>query len=230
MNYIWELMLQADKEGIARTDIHLINAQNPSPYIEISMEELNVKEIEENTVEVNPLYRFPHELGKLFSADISGFEKTRELFLDICFHYIAQLDLREGLSRKDFYISSMLEDFDAGRYGIRAEEGLYLFDRGEAKQLMSYYLYLIKTGNYLAAFRRAVKNVYPHSLIYENNDRTKEIFVYLGVEDTENEQKRIKFLTMLFLPIQEEVQIFYNHHFGIIGIDETMEVDEMMLV
>ena len=33
----------------------------------------------------------------------------------------------------------------------------------------------------------------------------------------------------MFLPVQETVHFFYENHFGIIGVDETMVVDEMVI-
>ena len=33
----------------------------------------------------------------------------------------------------------------------------------------------------------------------------------------------------MFLPMQATVHWFYGHHFGIIGVDETMVVDEVVV-
>ena len=41
--------------------------------------------------------------------------------------------------------------------------------------------------------------------------------------------ERAAFLRELFLPVQETVHFFYENHFGIIDVDETMLVDEMVI-
>lgn len=71
--------------------------------------------------------------------------------------------------------------------------------------------------------------LYPEVFIYENNETTYELLIYLGVKETEQERERVAFLVELFLPMQETVHLFYEHHFGIIGVDETMVVDEMVV-
>ena len=37
-------------------------------------------------------------------------------------------------------------------------------------------------------------------------------------------------MTDTFLPVKEEVKVFYDSHFGIMDLDETMIMDRIMLV
>ena len=48
-------------------------------------------------------------------------------------------------------------------------------------------------------------------------------------EDLKKEQEKAAFLRELFLPMQEKVYYFYEHHFGIIGVGDTMVLDEMVI-
>ena len=59
--------------------------------------------IENSIVEVNPIYRFANELGEVFLPDVKGYEKVREIFLDVIMHYIAVWDLRSGTDKKGAY-------------------------------------------------------------------------------------------------------------------------------
>lgn len=229
MNYAWEAMLQADRDDISRDDIRFVNAAIASPYVEISLENLNADFIEGRAVEINPLYRFGKELGTLFDGNIPWLEQTRQIFFDVCMHYITQLDLREGLSRQDFYLHLLERDFVQGRFGGKATMAVGLFTKCERKKWLASLLNLMHGGNYLYEFRKILKEIYPQFLLYENNDMAYELLVYLGAQETTAERGRIKFLIWLFLPIQYVVHIFYDHHFGIIGIDETMVLDEMVL-
>ena len=47
--------------------------------------------------------------------------------------------------------------------------------------------------------------------------------------DTDAQRERAAFLRDMFLPVQATVHFFYENHFGIIGVDETMGVDEMVI-
>lgn len=229
MNYAWEAVLQAEKQHRARDGLRFVEAVNPSPYIEISVEDLNLESPEEDRVEINPLYRLGDVFGQLFDRNVEGLGQTREAFFDVCMHYIVQLDLREGLSKEDFYHRRAAADIREGQYGADAAGRFSLFDKAEQGFILRTYLQFLRTGNYLEEFGRVVTHLYPHACIYENNDRAFELLVYLGVEDTKQERERSDFLRGMFLPIQEKVYWFYEHHFGIIGVDETMGINEAVI-
>lgn len=229
MNYAWEAVLQAEKQHRDRDELRFMEAVNPSPYLEVSVEDLNLESPEEDRIEINPLYRLWDVFGQLFDRNIGGLEQTREAFFDVCMHYIVQLDLREGLTKEDFYYRRITADICGGQYGGAAAERFSLFDKAEQKFILCSYLQFLKTGNYLEEFRRVMIHLYPHTRIYENNDRVFELLVYLGIKETEQERERAEFLREMFLPIQETVHWFYEHHFGIIGVDETMMIDEAVI-
>ncbi len=229
MNYAWEVVLQAEKENQSRDMLQFVEASEPSPYIEVSMTDLNMDTLEENKVEINPLYRFEDVFGKLFDKNIEEMRQTREIFFDVCMHYIVQLDLREGLSREDFYCELIADDLEQGKYGALAQRRFSLFTKSEQKLILQSYLQLLKTGNYLEEFRKVVTRLYPRTIIYENNEAVQELLVYLGIKETERDREKAAFFVEMFLPIQETVYFFYEHHFGIIDVDETMVMDEMVI-
>ena len=49
------------------------------------------------------------------------------------------------------------------------------------------------------------------------------------MKKTEEEQKRLEFLQGLFLSVDISMCLFWEHHFGIIGIDETMVMGDMVV-
>lgn len=229
MNYAWEVVLLAEKNGRERDELRFVEAINPSPYIEVSVTDLNMECPDEEHVEINPLYRFADVFGKLFNKNIEGMEQIRELFFDVCMHYIVQLDLREGLSKEDYYYSLLVGDIRNGKYGEKMKGRFGLFELAEQKVILRAYLRLLKTANYLEEFRKAVIRLYPNAFIYENNETAYELLVYLGTKESGKERERVNLLREMLLPMQETVHFFYEHHFGIIDVDETMGVDEMVI-
>lgn len=229
MNYAWEAVLQAEKDNRDRDTLRFVEAKAPSPYIEVSVEDLNLEAPEEDRVEINPLYRFEDVFGRLFDKNVEEMAQTREIFFDVCMHYITQLDLREGLSKEDFYCELAAGDLKKGKYGEMAAKRFSFFDRAEQKVILRSYLQLLRTGNYLEEFRKVVKRLYSQAIIYENNETAQELLVYLGVKESDKEREKAAFFVELFLPIQTAVYFFYEHHFGIIDVDETMMMDEMVI-
>lgn len=229
MNYAWEAVLQAEKNMGDRNKLRFVEASTPSPYMEVSVLDLNQESPEDDRVEINPHYRLGDVFGTLFDRNVTGMEQTREQLFDICLHYLVQLDLREGLSKEDYYSKLASDDIKDGKYGARTARRFTLFGNAEQKKIVRSYLQLLKTGNYQEEFKRILALLYPHAYIYENNETAYELLIYLGVKETETERERVSLLREMFLPIQENVHWFYEHHFGIIGMDETMALDEMVI-
>ena len=229
MNYVWEAVLQAKKENKKLDDLCFVEADNPSPYMELSVTDLNVKSLDSEQIEVNPLYRSGNIFGQLFDRNIDGMWQTREIFFDVCIHYIAQTDLRDGLSREDYYYEMARKDIDKGVYGEDIRNHFQLFEIGEQSIILRFYLQLLRSGSYIEVFKQAVTMLYPNAYVYENNEINSELLVYLGVRENEEERKKAVFLKNMFLPLQVTVDFFYQHHFGIIGVDETMMMDQILL-
>jgi len=116
MNCIWEIALKAQKSGYNLEDLRFINSDSPSPYTESSFDFINSNTVEESEIEVNPLYRFANELGEVFLPDVKGYEKAREIFLDVMLHYIAVWDLRSGGDKKELRAMYILKELEEGRF------------------------------------------------------------------------------------------------------------------
>ena len=57
-----------------------MEAVTPSPYIEVSVTDLNTGEPEGDRVEINPLYRLGDVFGRLFDRNTDQMVQTRALF------------------------------------------------------------------------------------------------------------------------------------------------------
>ena len=53
MQYIWEVVLAAEKNGIREADLRYEVAEVRSPYLEVSFCDLNTQTVEQTAVEVN---------------------------------------------------------------------------------------------------------------------------------------------------------------------------------
>ena len=88
---------------------------------------------------------------------------------------------------------------------------------------------LYQCGSSVYLFKEAVLCIYPKAFIYTHNEGEREVLVYLEMKKTEEEQKRLEFLQGLFLSVDISMCLFWEHHFGIMGIDETMVLGEMVV-
>lgn len=230
MNYFWEVALIADDCGVPRESLRLRPAKSYSPYIEASFVDLNQTSVQnEGTIEGNPLLRFTPVFSRILDINTLGLEKTRELFFDVVMQYMIQLDLRQGLCHEEYYLRFILQDFMQGACGVKYMDVLDQFDHVQIRQLLCSCLQLFHCGYSLSIFRRAIRAAYPDSLVYSSNDAPRELLIYIGMKDTEIERKKVQFLLDVYLPINYKTYLFWEHHFGIVDVDVTMELDEMVL-
>lgn len=231
MNYLWEVALQLDEKKLLRESISYVPAKICSPYIEAALTDLNWLDAEEGgAVEANPLYRFSSIFSGVFDADCQDYSQTRRLLFDVCMHYMIQLDLRQGLSREGYYMRFILRDILTGAYGAAAQEAMSLFSLQETHKILETLLLVFKNGDSLNFYKKVLQQVYANSLVYLSNDVFREILVYIGVEETETERKKMAFLSKMFLAKNYEIHLFWQHHFGILDVEDSMLLDDMALL
>ncbi|MCI8296982.1 MAG: hypothetical protein HFG22_14115 [Lachnospiraceae bacterium] len=229
MNYAWEAALSADRMGICRETLRYTPVRDGSPYTEVVLEDLNAQEVQGRKVEVNPLYRFARELAALFDQDLTGLEQTRGIFFDVFMQYTVQQDLRQGLSRQEYILRFLLSDLLEGVCGSSAAHAVRGFAKEKLRQLLRLIRKLYQCGSSLYLFKEVMRCMYPDSFVYVSNEAARQILIYVGEKETKGERERLVFLQDMFLPIDHQVYLFWEHHFGIIGVEETMVVDEVVL-
>ena len=229
MNYIWEVMLKALEQGLEKEKLRFVPEMNGSPYFEASFEELNADTLWEKEIKINPLYRFSNIFAHVFGLDLTRYQALRELLFDVFMHYQGQLDLRQGLTKSEFYIRAMLKDILSGEFGSKLAEDAFLFTNFEMKSILHGFLTLNRTGISLELFKKIMRTVYPRALMYRNNNIYREILVYLPDEKNDSDLRKLDFLVSMFLDVNYTVYIFWKHHFGIIGVDETLEYGDMLI-
>lgn len=230
MNYIWDILLKADKEGIKKENLKFKPARVFSPYMEVSFENLNTSGLEnESIVEINPYYRF-HEIFKdLLDINLEESQSFREELFDIIVHYLGELDLKQGLCKQEFYKKFILRDIADKVYGREIAENINIFNEEELDFLLSGLITLYVTGTSLKLLKKIMRKVFPKNSIYQNQDNRKNLLIYLGAIKTEKLKRKIDMIIDMFLPINTEVDLYWDKHFGIMGVEATMVINEIVI-
>jgi len=229
MNCIWEIVLKAKKNGYKLEELRFINSKSPSPYTESSFDFLNYDTVEDTELEVNPLYRFSNELGDIFLPDIVGYEHIRELFLDVMMHYIAVWDLRSGADKKELRAMYILKEIESGAFLKRFRETLFHLGFEKAKRIIFCLLDLYSCGDYITIFKKALRELYPNSNLYIHSEDVKKLILFIGVDKTKKDIETIEMLKDMFLSLSYEMDVFWKHHFGVIGVGESMRIGEIAI-
>ncbi|WP_129599946.1 hypothetical protein [Anaerophilus nitritogenes] len=230
MNYIWDILLKADCQNTNREKIVFKCAKVYSPYMEIALEDLNKTEIDETLiVEVNPYYRFFSIFKNFFDVNFKESIELREVLFDIIMHYLGNIDLKQGLSKQEYYKKYILQDILDNIFSENIKEHIKYLNKREQDILLSSLIRIYTTGVSLELFKSVVNQIFEKSIVYINQDHKKEILIYIGQVKTKELENKIQTIIDLFLHIEFKVFIYWQYHFGILGMDHTMKMENMVL-
>jgi len=230
MNYLWEVMIQAGKQGISEEQLRFGIAGLYSAYMEIANTCINQNSLEqEQVIEVNPYYRFYEIFKDLYQPDLNQWNALRDSITNLILHELAENDVLSGMTKEEFCKKLLLKDFRQDVFGCDAREAMELFTIDEQQTVMSGMLRQYQTGCCMDLFQSMMETLIPDNIVYHNNHKPREILIYVGREKEETLEKKIMFLVHMFLNLISNVNVYYEYHFGIIGIEGTMVIDEIAL-
>lgn len=227
MNYIWDIALRAGECGFTRDSLFFKQAESCSPWYEQSFSCLNQKEIDHPEIEINMLCRFDELVYCLLRPEAEGRPEFRAYLLDLAAHILCEIDLQQGLTKYEFYIRRISREISDGVLGARNAENYKTFPYRLKNSLAALVLSQLKTGSSLLLFRRAVLAACPDAMLYQMRENPKYLLLYVKRRRSEQEERRLTFITDTFLSVDYEIRIFWKNHFGVIQVDATMELDEI---
>lgn len=230
MNYLWEVILKAKEEEIPKEKIQFLVAKDYSAYMEVSNAFLNQEELEDGyRIEVNPYYRFYDIFKELYHPEMRESLSLRESLTNLIFHLLAENDILSGMTREEYYKKLLYQDLIRGVFGKSAAEAICLFNHQEREIILSGLLRQYQTGSSVDIFNDMVEELIPENIIYRSNENFYEILVYVGVKKEKKIVAKMNFLVKMFVDLPYHVDIYYEYHFGILGMEATMRIDEIAL-
>lgn len=230
MNYIWEIVLRAKESDISEADLFFKQALECSPYYEQSFFEIDKSSVDEvGAIEVNAIYRFDKIFNLLLQPDLEENIELKQYIYDIAMHFLVNVDLYSGLTRKDIFILKMKESLQKGQYGEQITATFNKLSHAEKNIISIHLLEEVRLGSSLKLFRELLKKIYPDMLLYQMKTGENLVLLYLGIKENAWEHQRLELLLDLFLPLKYKIRVFWEHHFGVIDIDETMRLDNIEL-
>lgn len=234
MNFMWDIALRAYTRGIEEQELFFAQAEEYSPFFEQSFPCINEKNVSEHVIELNLLYRFADIFQELLAPEGMGLEEGeyaqfRKYFTDAALHTILYTDLRYGLTKREIYIHKILEELRDGTFwrGLAADFGM--IDRSRQGRFAALALSQMETGSSLRIFRKGVLILHPDAMLYQIKKEPKKLLLYISAQKTQEREHRLRFVQDMFLPVGFELRVFWKYHFGIIGAEGTMKLDEMAL-
>ena len=146
MTYIWEILLQADEQNISRKNLRFKQVDSPSPYMEVAYEELNRNFIDEEPIDINAYYRFSSIFDYVLDDSMNVYPELSSTLYDIIMHYVAEINMREGLCKKEYYGLFLKNDVQTNKFGIEYNEVFKTFPRKQVRFVIESMVRLYEIG------------------------------------------------------------------------------------
>lgn len=229
MNFIWDIVLNAKRHGTDEPELFFQPAKECSPWYEQSFPVLNETKAEGPRIEYNPLYRFDAIFHDLLRDDLLDWPMVQDYLFDAASHLLVQVDLHHGLTRRAFYVRCLMRELEGGGFGPSVAGHIRTVDPDRRERLSSLALTQLQAGSSLLLFRKAVALLFPDALLYQERCEPKQLLLYLAEKKDERLEHHTRLVEELFLPISHRLRVFWEHHFGVIGVDATMHTGNIEL-
>lgn len=229
MNYLWDIVLKAQAQGIKEEDLFFCQAEEYSPFYEQAFSCLNEKEVPEGRIELNLLLRFAHIFQDILAEEEKSASNLGQYLIDAALHMLLYTDLRHGLTKRDIYIRKIRQELEQGIFWKDAAGVFRRMPMEKRNRLAALTLTQMQTGSSLMIFRRSIKVLFADAVIYQLRDDRKKILLYLSGDRTEIRERELLLLQDMFLPVSYELRVFWKYHFGIIGVNDTMQIDKIAI-
>lgn len=234
MNFMWDMALRAYGQGKDEEDLFFAQAEEYSPFFEQSFPCVNEQKVEGDVIELNLLYRFADIFQEILAPEGMGLDGGEyaqfcRYLTDMVLHTILYTDLRHGLTRRELYIHKILDELKDGTFWKGMTGDFALIGRAKQGRFAALVLRQMETGSSLRIFRKGVLILYPDAMLYQIKKEPKKLLLYIRYPKTDTDEHRLRFVQDMFLPVGFELRVFWQYHFGIIGAEGTMKLDEMAL-
>lgn len=143
-------------------------------------------------------------------------------------NYLQELDFVSGTTVIDVICEKILEDIEKGVLGIDLKK-YFLFLSREEQEYVALLIYNEKINNVncMKNFKLGIKYFFIDSLIYRQKSEKNKIIVYINKPKNKVNIAKIKTLELLFLEFEMKLKVFWENHFGVVNVDETVKIDEI---
>lgn len=228
MNYIWDYVINAERDGIPQRKLRFLMAGVYSAYMELSPKMLNFRKAEPE-MEVNPYYRFYEIFKDFFHPDNQEDLELRNSLFNMVIHFLADIDRRLGMTKTEYRIRFVLADIKEGRLGPKLKRAIREFSLDEQDLIARNVYRLYRTGAMIDLLKDTVGKIFPRSIIYVNYEVKEELLLFLEYEPDEVNLIKLDAILEVFLPLRFRTEIYWDYHFGIIDNAEAMKVDAIAL-
>lgn len=228
MNLGWQLQIKAIEENKNSKEIFYKKGEPFCPYSEIAPEDINNTEVTD-IVEVNPYYRFYGIFKELFDVNLEISQEVKNVLFDHIYHHLLDIDMFQGMNKREFYISFIIQNIEDGLFSEKLQKNIAIFSKKEKRYLANGILATYETAECIFILKKVTKEIFKRAYIFSNTDNKDEVVFFIREKETEVNQQKLELIKYLFLPYKYNVEVFWENIFGVIGEDEFMKNNHIVI-
>jgi hypothetical protein len=171
-----------------------------------------------------------HEVSDfLYSNTGELSEKSRQILFDILYHYILDVELRKGLDVNEYHMGQLHQIILKEEYGLQVKEWYLALEPTEQRKICYYLHRMYEASQSEELFIASVTAICKDVIIYKSKIIEHEFLIYFACEENEEERSQFELVKSLFLPLRVSVCCYWDRHFGVVGSEETMQYDDIII-
>lgn len=173
-------------------------------------------------------FRRKNNIVKEEKENISVLRNFKKNIENNVINYLRELDFVSGTTVIDVICEKISEDIKKGVLGIDLKK-YFLFLSREEQEYIALLIYNEKINNVncMKNFKLGIKYFFIDSLIYRQKSEKNKIIVYINKPKNKVNVAKIKTLELLFLEFEMKLKVFWENHFGVVNVGETVKIDEI---
>ena len=211
-----------------KENIRFYQSNSYSPYSEFSQNWMK-EEHGITQLGINGFYRYDGIMQSLFSGDKIN-RKWKEWLFDIYMHYLTEIEYRTGLTIQEFQVRRYWNDLERGIYGDEIKE-IFVTLSSDNKYYIAHTLWRqSESRESVDKFAEALVTVLNCGIVYKNKWKQKQLLFYTNVKKNDKDMAKLKLVQQLFQPLGYSLHVLWEHHFAVVGEEQTMTIDEIELL
>ena len=173
-------------------------------------------------------FRRRNNIVKEEKENISVLRNFKKNIENNVINYLRELDFVSGTTVIDVICEKISEDIKKGTLGIDLKK-YFLFLSREEQEYVALLIYNEKINNVncMKNFKLGIKYFFIDSLIYRQKSEKNKIIVYINKPKNKVNVAKIKTFELLFLEFEMKLKVFWENHFGVVNVGETVKIDEI---
>ncbi len=232
--YSWLYMLYAYKALSKKENINFIKSNIISPYMEVNNifinDDLSFSSNNYRDIEINPFIRYTKIYSNFFECnELTEIINYKNAFFNLTFHLLTNLDLYEGLNKKDIFVNRILKNIRDGIFGNYIVKNINALSTEDQLLIAEIIYNNYENKSMMESFKCSIILMFIDSIVYDNLFSNEQIIIFINENKTVMNKMKFKIIQRFFLPLGLKVKVFWKYHFGIIDNLETLKIGEVAI-